>query len=172
MHDCSCHRVIQTNLSTWMDVIGTRDASETKPATVRTIVGFLEGAYGRHQRKRLVEPAYRLALLSERYGSCSVLETMDHGRDSARGSRIHKIGHFRNNNAARINSTPFTPSRHPVVSRKTIRRRLADAGITSRRPLRRILLALHHRQCRLNFYQPRASWSVTDWRHVIFSDEF
>ncbi|GFU81408.1 HTH_Tnp_Tc3_2 domain-containing protein [Trichonephila clavipes] len=29
----------------------------------------------------------------------------------------------------------------------------------------------HHRQCRLDFCRPRATWSVTDWRRVIFSDE-
>ncbi|GFU54160.1 HTH_Tnp_Tc3_2 domain-containing protein [Trichonephila clavipes] len=26
-------------------------------------------------------------------------------------------------------------------------------------------------QCRLDFCRPRATWSVTDWRRVIFSDE-
>lgn len=63
------------------------------------------------------------------------------------------------------------PSRHPVVSRYTIRRRLADAGLRSRRPLRRLPLTPRHRQCRLDFCRLRASWSVTDWRRVIFSDE-
>ncbi|GFW89723.1 transposable element Tcb1 transposase [Trichonephila clavipes] len=43
------------------------------------------------------------------------------------------------------------PSRHPVPSRETIRRRLTE--------------------CRLDFCRPRATWSVTDWRRVIFSDE-
>ncbi|GFS76645.1 HTH_Tnp_Tc3_2 domain-containing protein [Trichonephila clavipes] len=43
------------------------------------------------------------------------------------------------------------PSRHPVSSRETIRRRLTE--------------------CRLDFCRPRATWSVTDWRRVIFSDE-
>ncbi|GFW40414.1 transposable element Tc1 transposase [Trichonephila clavipes] len=32
-------------------------------------------------------------------------------------------------------------------------------------------LTPHHRQCRLDFCRPRATWSVTDWRRVIFSDE-
>ncbi|XP_023210485.1 uncharacterized protein LOC111613368 [Centruroides sculpturatus] len=63
------------------------------------------------------------------------------------------------------------PSRHTVASRETIRRRLADAGIRSRRPLRRLPLTPHHRQCRLDFCRSRASWSVTDWRRVVFSDE-
>ncbi|GFU30721.1 HTH_Tnp_Tc3_2 domain-containing protein [Trichonephila clavipes] len=54
---------------------------------------------------------------------------------------------------------------------KTIRRRLTEVGLRSRRPLRRLPLTPHHRQCRLDFCRPRATWSVTDWRRVIFSDE-
>ncbi|GFV43479.1 HTH_Tnp_Tc3_2 domain-containing protein [Trichonephila clavipes] len=60
---------------------------------------------------------------------------------------------------------------HPVPSRETIRRRLTEIGLRSRRPLRRLPLTPHHRQCRLDFCRPRATWSVTDWRRVIFSDE-
>ncbi|GFT72774.1 transposable element Tc1 transposase [Trichonephila clavipes] len=60
---------------------------------------------------------------------------------------------------------------HPVPSRETIRRRLTEVGLRSRRPLRRLPLTPHHRQCRLDFCRPRATWSVTDWRRVIFSDE-
>ncbi|GFX25419.1 HTH_Tnp_Tc3_2 domain-containing protein [Trichonephila clavipes] len=63
------------------------------------------------------------------------------------------------------------PSRHPVPSRETIRRRLTEVGLRSRRPLRRLPLTPHYRQCRLDFCRPRATWSVTDWRRVIFSDE-
>ncbi|GFV08081.1 HTH_Tnp_Tc3_2 domain-containing protein [Trichonephila clavipes] len=59
---------------------------------------------------------------------------------------------------------------HPVPSRETIRRRLIV--LRSRRPLRRLPLTPHHRQCQLDFCRPRATWSVTDWRRVIFSDEF
>ncbi|GFX42856.1 HTH_Tnp_Tc3_2 domain-containing protein [Trichonephila clavipes] len=54
------------------------------------------------------------------------------------------------------------PSRHPVPSRETIRRRLTEVGLRSRRPLRRLPLTPHHRQCRLDFCRPRATWSVTD----------
>ncbi|GFX69084.1 transposable element Tcb2 transposase [Trichonephila clavipes] len=43
--------------------------------------------------------------------------------------------------------------------------------LEGRRPLRRLPLTPHHRQCRLDFCRPRATWSVTDWRRVIFSDE-
>ncbi|GFS47101.1 transposable element Tcb1 transposase [Trichonephila clavipes] len=61
-------------------------------------------------------------------------------------------------------------SRHPVPSRET-KRRLTEFGLRSRRPLRRLPLTPHYRQCRLDFCRPRATWSVTDWRRVIFSDE-
>ncbi|GFW33998.1 HTH_Tnp_Tc3_2 domain-containing protein [Trichonephila clavipes] len=50
------------------------------------------------------------------------------------------------------------PSRHPVPSRETIRRRLTEVGLRSRRPLRRLPLTPHHRQCRLDFCRPRATW--------------
>ncbi|GFW71378.1 transposable element Tc1 transposase [Trichonephila clavipes] len=47
---------------------------------------------------------------------------------------------------------------HPVPSRETIRRRLTEK--------RRLPLTPHH------FFLPTsATWSVTDWRRVIFSDE-
>ncbi|GFS83140.1 HTH_Tnp_Tc3_2 domain-containing protein [Trichonephila clavipes] len=58
-----------------------------------------------------------------------------------------------------------------AIKRETIRRRLTEVGLRSRRPLRRLPLTPHHRQCRLDFCRPRATWSVTDWRRVIFSDE-
>ncbi|GFU85046.1 hypothetical protein TNCV_1553091 [Trichonephila clavipes] len=41
--------------------------------------------------------------------------------------------------------------RHPGPSRETIRRRLTEVGLRSRRPLRRLPLTPHHRQCRLVF---------------------
>ncbi|GFV34291.1 HTH_Tnp_Tc3_2 domain-containing protein [Trichonephila clavipes] len=64
------------------------------------------------------------------------------------------------------------PSRHPsAIKRNHKGRRLTEVGLRSRRPLRRLPLTPHHRQCRLDFCRPRATWSVTDWRRVIFSDE-
>ncbi|GFW24074.1 DDE_3 domain-containing protein [Trichonephila clavipes] len=36
--------------------------------------------------------------------------------------------------------------------------------------LRRLPLTPHHRQCRLDFCRPRATWSVTDWRSVMNPD--
>ncbi|GFV76268.1 transposable element Tcb1 transposase [Trichonephila clavipes] len=55
------------------------------------------------------------------------------------------------------------PSRHPVPSRETIRRRLTEVGLRSRRPLRRLPLTPHHRQCRLDFLPNTISQGVTVW---------
>ncbi|GFX26305.1 hypothetical protein TNCV_949031 [Trichonephila clavipes] len=53
------------------------------------------------------------------------------------------------------------PSRHPVPSRETIRRRLK-----SRRPLRRLPLTPHHRPCRLDFCRPRAKCDRLETCHL------
>ncbi|GFX88174.1 transposable element Tcb2 transposase [Trichonephila clavipes] len=39
------------------------------------------------------------------------------------------------------------------------------------RAIRRVATSAPTTQCRLYFCRPRATWSVTDWRRVIFSDE-
>ncbi|GFV36384.1 putative RNA-directed DNA polymerase from transposon X-element [Trichonephila clavipes] len=46
---------------------------------------------------------------------------------------------------------------------------LREAGWSNRRIGRHLGRAIW--QCRLDFCRPRATWSVTDWRRVIFSDE-
>ncbi|GFT90991.1 transposable element Tc1 transposase [Trichonephila clavipes] len=59
---------------------------------------------------------------------------------------------------------------HPVPSRETIKETTDRSCLRSRRPLRRLPLTPHHRQCRLDFAD-LGTWSMTDWRRVIFSDE-
>ncbi|GFX49980.1 HTH_Tnp_Tc3_2 domain-containing protein [Trichonephila clavipes] len=57
------------------------------------------------------------------------------------------------------------------LTSSAIKRNHKETTVRSRRPLRRLPLTPHHRQCRLDFCRPRATWSVTDWRRVIFSDK-
>ncbi|GFT38455.1 HTH_Tnp_Tc3_2 domain-containing protein [Trichonephila clavipes] len=61
-------------------------------------------------------------------------------------------------------------SRHPVASRETIRRWLADADLRNRRPLSHLPLICYHRQYPLDFFRPRASWNMTDWRCCLQHD--
>ncbi|GFS58239.1 HTH_Tnp_Tc3_2 domain-containing protein [Trichonephila clavipes] len=54
------------------------------------------------------------------------------------------------------------PSRHPVPSRETIRRRLTEVGLRSRRPLRRLPLTPHHSD------ESRFSLSADDHRTRVW----
>ncbi|GFW65636.1 HTH_Tnp_Tc3_2 domain-containing protein [Trichonephila clavipes] len=55
------------------------------------------------------------------------------------------------------------PSRHPVPSRETIRRRLTEVGLRSRRPLRRLPLTPHHRNLSADDHRTRV-WRRTGQR--------
>ncbi|GFS66516.1 transposable element Tcb2 transposase [Trichonephila clavipes] len=72
----------------------------------------------------------------------------------------------------------------PTVNRSTIRAdvgvaivpqtisiHLAEANLKSKRPFRALPLTLEHRQLRLQWYQARSMWNVTDWQKVVFSDD-
>ncbi|GFU99880.1 hypothetical protein TNCV_1257291 [Trichonephila clavipes] len=76
----------------------------------------LEGMHSKPQRSRLVEQAYRPPPRSERYGSCSMLATLDLRRDSLPSWRVrvsqepkYDCGHVLTNIVLEpIHSTPFT----------------------------------------------------------------
>ncbi|GFU71240.1 HTH_Tnp_Tc3_2 domain-containing protein [Trichonephila clavipes] len=55
------------------------------------------------------------------------------------------------------------PSRHPVPSRETIRRRLTEVGLRRRRPLRRLPLTPHHRHLSADDHRTRV-WRRTGQR--------
>ncbi|GFS68441.1 HTH_Tnp_Tc3_2 domain-containing protein [Trichonephila clavipes] len=57
-----------------------------------------------------------------------------------------------------------------IVS-QTISRHLPEANLKSKRPFRAPTLPPDHRQLRLQWYQARLMWNVTDWQKVVFSDE-
>ncbi|GFV35908.1 uncharacterized protein TNCV_2866671 [Trichonephila clavipes] len=54
---------------------------------------------------------------------------------------------------------------------KTISRHLAEANLKCKRPFRALPLTPEHRQLRLQWFQARSMWNVTDWQKVVFSDE-
>ncbi|GFX43009.1 transposable element Tcb2 transposase [Trichonephila clavipes] len=53
----------------------------------------------------------------------------------------------------------------------TISRHIAEANLKSKHPFRTLPLTPEHRQLRLQWYQARSMWNVTDWQKVVFSDE-
>ncbi|GFU95884.1 hypothetical protein TNCV_4642591 [Trichonephila clavipes] len=90
---------------------------------------------------------------SERYGSCSVCGNSGSQKIEctvAEGQDVLNTNDARTSIRRAATSAPttslasiqrhFTSSRHPVPSRETIRRRLTEVGLRSRRPLRRLPL--------------------------------
>ncbi|GFU46808.1 transposable element Tcb2 transposase [Trichonephila clavipes] len=64
-----------------------------------------------------------------------------------------------------------TPSLGAHVFSRTIRRRLAEGYLGSRRPLRVLPLTPIHRRLRLEWCHARGNWSAAEWNQVVFSDE-
>ena len=57
------------------------------------------------------------------------------------------------------------------ISTQTIRNRLHDAGLRSRRPAIRVPLTRYHVQMRLVWAQDHVTWIQIDWAPVLFTDE-
>lgn len=53
----------------------------------------------------------------------------------------------------------------------TVRRRLHEAGLTSRMAAQKPLLTEAHKAKRLQFAQEHETWTAEEWRKVIFTDE-
>ncbi|GFV53022.1 HTH_Tnp_Tc3_2 domain-containing protein [Trichonephila clavipes] len=129
------------------DTLNRRRAASPVVWLVEGDQGFLPLNWGGTEQKRTV--------------TCMVLKAKANDREMQVGridvSAATSVG---NMVVARVgNSGSDLPSRRETTD------------LRNRRPLRRLPLTPHHRQCRLDFCRPRATWSVTDWRRVIFSDE-
>ena len=57
------------------------------------------------------------------------------------------------------------------ISTQTIRNRLHDAGLRSRRPAIRVPLTRYHVQMRLAWARDHVTWIQNDWAPVLFTDE-
>lgn len=60
---------------------------------------------------------------------------------------------------------------HTNVSSQTIRRRLREQGLQSRRPAIRIRLTADHRRRRLAWCRAHVRWTRAQWARVLFTDE-
>ena len=57
------------------------------------------------------------------------------------------------------------------VSTQTIRNRLHNAGLNSRRACVRVPLTVRHRRERLDWAEDHVTWTQNDWVQVLFTDE-
>ncbi|GBN92398.1 hypothetical protein AVEN_14430-1 [Araneus ventricosus] len=91
----------------------------------------------------------------------------DQEDDEARGSKDRAA----NARGSRSDSFHDTIRCRVQVVPQIISRRLAEANLQSKRPIRVLPLTPKHRPLRLQWCHARAKWSVTDWQNVVSSDE-
>ncbi|GFW32345.1 transposable element Tcb2 transposase [Trichonephila clavipes] len=96
-----------------------------------------------------------------------------HSRQTNRREDLHIV---RN---ARVQPTASSATIQPHValslgipqSSRTMRRRLAEGHLGSRRPLHVLPLTPTHRCLRLEWCRSRGNWTAAKWNQVVFSDE-
>ncbi|GFY22963.1 transposable element Tcb2 transposase [Trichonephila clavipes] len=114
--------------------------------------------------------------------------TLGSGNRQFENKKRELLGSYRQEGVTQSTSFLFNNSRlriPPAVTRSTVRadvgvaivpqtisRHLAEANLKSKRPFRALPLTPEHRQLRLQWFQARSIWNVTDWQKVVFSDEF
>uniref|UniRef100_A0A7I4YB81 Transposable element Tcb1 transposase n=1 Tax=Haemonchus contortus TaxID=6289 RepID=A0A7I4YB81_HAECO len=59
----------------------------------------------------------------------------------------------------------------PNPSSSTVKRRLREAGLFGRRPVKKPLISAKNCKVRLDWAQAQKNWTVQQWRKVIWSDE-
>ena len=106
----------------------------------------------------------------------------EHSQTRRRGSGSNRITtdrqdrHIRRMALANRSSTSseirnaVAPAIGRPISAMTVRRRIQEVGLTSRRPLQRLPLLPHHRSARLRWCRARQHWR-DEWRSIVFSDE-
>jgi hypothetical protein len=71
-----------------------------------------------------------------------------------------------------VDTARKTPGiRNSRISDQTVRNRLRQSGLRSRRPLKGMELKLRHRIARLQWALARLRWRRNTWQNIMFSDE-
>ena len=87
-----------------------------------------------------------------------------------RQDRLIRLRHLRNRTENPSNTATSIPGLRRI-SRRTVQRRLAEAGLRARRPCRGPMLTQPHCQRRLAWARRHLRWQLTDWRRILFTDE-
>lgn len=83
-----------------------------------------------------------------------------------------RLTHLRDRFRSATATARITPGTHaPRVSATTIRRRLKEHQLSSRRPYVGAVLTRRHRRARVQWAQNHLRWPRANWRSVLFSDE-
>ncbi|KAF2894319.1 hypothetical protein ILUMI_11854 [Ignelater luminosus] len=91
---------------------------------------------------------------------------------TVRDDRLVQMSALRNRHLTAVSyRNELRRVRQVNVSPSTIRRRLYEANLSAKRPLKGPKLLPHHRRARLEFARNRIDWTEEDVVHVWFTDE-
>ncbi len=77
----------------------------------------------------------------------------------------------RRHSTARALQMDFLQAPRHRISDQTVRNRLHENGLNSRRPGGGPILTREHRRARLDFAQGNQHWQLRHWRAILFTDE-
>lgn len=153
-----------------------RPRNLTEPETVRALTLLDEGYSQRHIANLLGVNHSTISRVLKRFNETgSYRRRPGQGRKrctSARDDRFLKQSALRNRSVtSSLLRNDLEATRNVAISTRTVRRRLKEAGLDSRRPATAPLLSRENRVARLRFARDHCNWSVDDWKRVLFTDE-
>lgn len=150
---------------------------DTTPEISAQVVALIEAGHNQSQVARQLNLSrYAVRRVYQRYQETgSYSRRRGSGRKRAtshRDDRFLLTSSLRNRrlNAVQLGQQ-LQEVREVEISRWTVRRRLAEGGLTAHRPAIGPKLTPAHRQARLQFAREHLNWTMNQWGTVLFSDE-
>ena len=85
---------------------------------------------------------------------------------------IRQMAVRRRHSTARALQMDFLQASRQRISDQTVRNRLHENGLHSRRPARGPILTRGHRRARIDFAQDHQHWQLRHWRPILVTEEF
>lgn len=140
-------------------------------------LGMVEGGIHPNEvaRRVRVTPATIYRLISRYRVTGSAADRPRSGRPrvtTPAQDRHIRTSHLRDRFLPATRTAAVTPGRtNNRINAQTVRNRLAEYGIRSRRPYHGPMLTQRHRNLRLQWVQQHVRWTQFQWNTVVFSDE-
>ncbi len=149
--------------------------SRTTPTTRARIVTLIEN--GKRPSEVAKVTGYHQSTVSRVYEKYHTTHDFYHtaprsGRPRKFTSRDDHLAVRKIRSGAARDATHLQREWFPHVTAQTVRRHLRDLGLPGRRRRRKFYLTRSHIKSRKQWAQKFKSWTVSQWKKVVFSDEF